>query len=404
MLAVGLSACAAPLEGDELAPGDPAVRSSAIIYDRDDRLEVYEHPDSQLRALAQSSLVALVPRRHFARTTSGNFAIFTRPLEQAFRVCSDARFALQPTAADCSGTLIDDDLVLTAGHCFASDDACERFAFMFDYFYASEDKLEPVGWGDVYGCRRIVDRQVSATGTTPRIDYAVVQLDRPAVGRAPAPLRTTPLAVNEALSTMGCVSGLPAKIDSGARVLSTRAPSTDFFLLDSDTFQGSSGSGVFDQDAQLIGVLVRGGEDYEDRPDAACRVPKVVNTLSDAGLLNPSIGEEATYVGRILEGVCATGWPSARLCGKPARCGDGFCSAGETRALCAQDCTCSSDTCARATVDTMAQSAIEKSPAADDGCAVLARGERPGNRLLPAMLLALGSLLTRRRATRRSRA
>ena len=143
-----------------------SVATQAIIYGQDDRVEIYESPDVRLRALASSSFVALIPRSHFARTASGDFAIFTRPLKDAFQVCADARFANQPTAADCSGVLIDDDLVLTAGHCFTSDDACERFAFMFDYFFSGPGDLEPMGWGDVYGCRRIVSRQVTTDATS----------------------------------------------------------------------------------------------------------------------------------------------------------------------------------------------------------------------------------------------
>ncbi|HEY6882175.1 MAG TPA: serine protease [Polyangiales bacterium] len=313
----------------------------AIIYGNDDRRDVYEHPDPILRGLARSSVVALIPRSRLSRSADGEITIFTQPLEDAFHVCADERFAAQPTAAECSGVLIDDDLVLTAGHCFPSDTACARYAFLFDYFLRAAADPEPLSLGDIYACRRIVKRVVSSEASlVPRIDYAIVQLDRPAVGRTAVSPRTSALLPGEPLATIGCASGLPAKIDSGAHALATRDDVLDYFVLDSDTFQGSSGSGVFDVNGSLLGVLVRGGEDYVDRSNAMCKVPKVVSWPLDAGPPR-SVGEEATYVARAIEGLCSElHWPSEHLCGVSARCGDGICNDHETQVNCPADCAC----------------------------------------------------------------
>ncbi len=422
-LFAGLLGCAASADPSSEPLGESA---QAIIYGQDDRQEVYEHPDPILRGLAHSSAVALIPRSRFGQRNDGDFAIFAPRLSQAFQVCSDQRFVSQPTAADCSGVLIDDDLVLTAGHCFATDDACDRFAFVFDYYYKAADTLEGLSWGDIYGCRRVVDRSLSNGGDT-RVDYAVVQLDRVPLGRTPVPVRATPLTLNEPLATIGCVSGLPLKIDSGGQVLGLRSTTLDFFLLDSDTFAGSSGSGVFDRNAQLVGVLVRGGQDYVPRPDAGCMVPNVVQldqvaAESDAGGLDrgqendedageaeddagvaqatavrvPSGGvEEATYVARAIDGICGRGWPSPRLCGATPRCGDGYCTAGETRTSCASDCGCTGSDCASGPADLAAAAGapVSKSKATDGGCAAHPGG--PGTAW--SALLLVGALSPRRR-------
>jgi Trypsin-like peptidase domain len=310
-----------------------------IIYGSDDRLDVYEHPNSVLRQIAASAVVGLVPRAGLSK--EGDLAIVDRSLEDSFNVCSDERFVSQPTAAECSGTLIDDDLVLTAGHCISNNEECWNNVFMFDYFLRAESTLEPLSWGDIYGCRRIVKRVVSPDASVvPRIDYAIVQLDRRAIGRTPVDLRTTPLAIGEPLATISCASGLPLKIDSGARVLATRNDVSDYFLLDSDTFQSSSGAGVFDANGALAGVLVRGGEDYIHRADAMCQVPNIVNLPPDAAIPR-SLGEEATYVERALDGLCSeVRWPSHRLCDLAPSCGDGICNAQETQLNCETDCAC----------------------------------------------------------------
>jgi V8-like Glu-specific endopeptidase len=429
-----VSACAAS-ETDERHELD--VSEQAIIYGEDNRLDVYAHPNATLRALTQSSVVALIPRNHFLRTTSGDSAIFTLPLKDAFEVCADERFANQPTAADCSGVLIDDDLVLTAGHCFHSDNSCDQYSFTFDYFFQAEGRLASMGWGDIYGCRKIVHRTVSALGVRPRIDYAVIQLDRPAVGRTPVTLRATPLVQGEPLATIGSVSGLPAKIDTGSQVLDTRVASGDYFLLDSDTFSGSSGSGVFDAQANLVGVLVRGGADYEKRADGLCQIPKVVSSpvdgsaapLADAGLVLPpdgitvppvgpaapvpddasvrsAAGEEATYVARAIEGLCTQGYPSARLCGGAARCGDGFCTQAESRATCPADCACGSAACGQVADVTAASvgPVIVKArpPRSADGCIASASPAGSSAALTGAWAAIVGLLWrSRRRRTLR---
>lgn len=450
-----LSGCGA---GDQAgAPDDAPLgeRSEAIIYDRDDRLDVYEHPSVLLRGIAKSSVVALIPRRHFRRNDAGESTITTWPLEDAFKVCSEERFSDQPTAAECSGVLIDDDLVLTAGHCFPGATSCEQYAYVFDYFFRSPVALEPMNWGDVYGCRRIVHKFLSSPQDSPRIDFAVVQLERRATGRTPVSIRTTPLVEREPLATIGCVSGLPAKIDSGGRVLSSRAPNNDYFLLDSDTFSGSSGSGVFDAAGQLVGILVRGGADYEASADGGCRVPKVITLgfdggaslppadagtalpsddagsllglddgsvlpleTQDAGELPPppepldaavaqrttSGGEEATYVARAIESMCAQGVPSQRLCGLAPRCGDGFCSADETLSSCAADCECTLASCGTTVGQSSATAGelVEKSRghAPEQGCAMRAdrAGARAGSWLV--LLGSLGVLALRRRNRR----
>lgn len=391
------SCLAAPDDSDDAV----AVAHDAIIYGVDDRHEVFDHPAAPLRRLASASVVGLIPRNRFSQTERGDFAIFTRPLEQAFKVCSDQRFAAQPTAADCSGVLIDDDLVLTAGHCFATDEACERFSFVFDYYYASQDALESMGWGDVYGCRRVVSRNLSTQRESPRIDYAVVQLDRVPVGRMPVALRTEPLAVDEPLATIGCASGMPLKIESGSRTLNPRSATMDYFLLDSDTFAGSSGSGVFDAKAQLVGVLVRGGTDYELRPGAECVVPKVVRLSPDASFATSNVGEEATYVKRAVDGLCASGWPSARLCAKQPSCGDGYCTADETRKLCPADCYCAGSACDRVLLQKSGESGAEvenKSRAEASGCSAHAGARTPGAWLLGVLAM----LALRRRKARAS--
>jgi uncharacterized protein (TIGR03382 family) len=337
---MGLAGCAAAGEPADALGG----QASPIIYGTDDRLDVYEVEDEALRALAQWSVVALVPEKRLVRPATGGVSMAAPQLSemkfatrdnQVLPLCAGERFLAQPTAADCTGVLIDDDLVLTAGHCIDNDAQCTDFAFVFDYFERAPGEMEQVNSSDLYSCRELLVRSVSAAGGGGQVDFAVVRLDRPALSRKPVKLRISALKKDEPLFSVGYPSGLPAKVDQGARVIDPRGAMGDYFLLNSDTFAGSSGSGIFDANRQLVGVLVRGGFDFVLSAESSeCLVSSVV---PDEGS-EPHDWEEATYAKQVVDAVCDMGYPSQRLCGTKARCGDDFCSDDEDGESCAADC------------------------------------------------------------------
>jgi hypothetical protein len=339
-VALGATACA--------EQGEPLTlewRDDPIVYGSDDRKDVYQVDDEALRDLARWSLVALVPHNRMARPQTGGVTLvapllsemkFATESKQLLPLCASEPFRSQPAAADCTGVLIDDDLVLTAGHCFEDDQGCEDFAYVFDYFAPSENTLETLSSSDVYSCRKLLARKVSDSGSLRQVDFALVRLDRPALGRRAVNIRTSPLKLNEPLTAIGFPSGLPAKIDQGARVIDARTAMHDYFLLNSDTFAGSSGSGIFDADNALLGVLVRGGYDFVVSPDnPSCVVSSVVS--DEPGAMHD--WEEATYATQALDSLCGAGYPSERLCGTKGSCGDHYCSLREDADTCAQDCS-----------------------------------------------------------------
>lgn len=297
-----------------------------VVYGDDDRLDWYDHPSEQWREITKTSIVALVRPERLDRSDPDAVTLITETLGVDEELCAGERFFDQPVLASCSGTLIDVDLVLTAGHCVDSIRECEERLFVFDYYAESDGVLATLTDEAIYECRQLV---VTADGDA---DYGVVQLDRPVDSlRVPVMLRDgdSALAIGAPLTVIGFPDGIPAKIDDGGVVLDDRASTLDYFQASLDTFGGNSGSGVFDATGELVGILVRGETDYVD--DGGCNV---VNVLSEEG--GARGGEDATYVARAIEALCGAGWGS-ELCGETG----GWCRPCADDTQCPVGWTCS---------------------------------------------------------------
>ncbi|HEX8824765.1 MAG TPA: FG-GAP-like repeat-containing protein [Archangium sp.] len=276
-----------------------------VVYGTDNRQDVYAHPDATLRARAQQSTVAVMMLTALDTTDPNNVTFNAPTLGRRFSLCPTERFREDPTAAFCSGTLIDDDVVLTAGHCISSSADCADMRFVFNYYQTAAGTLQPVTTADVFTCTSIVSRKQGS------VDYSLVRLDRPATPRfTPAPVKTgnTALASGQNVAVIGCGSGIPYKVDSGGSVRDPRAGTLDYFVATTDTFGGNSGSGVYETSGYTVaGILVRGDTDYVNT--GTCNV---VNTCPETGCR----GEDITYVYSAIGGFCrSTNNASARLCG-----------------------------------------------------------------------------------------
>ena len=324
--AAALSACAETPTSDP----NPAEREQRVVYGEDDRLDYYQLADEDLAQLVRESIVALVPPDDIIADDPSDVRFVGDPLGPSLELCEDELFFDQPRIASCSGTLIDDDLVLTAGHCMSSQSRCDNRRVVFNLHYEAEGQLAQVTTDDIYACEQIV-----AYTDDGDIDYAIFQLDRPvAEPYRPAPVfqRFDPMEEGTPLTMIGFPSGLPAKTDSGGQVIDNRADTLDYFEATVDAFGGNSGSGVFNDAREVVGILVRGEQDYADDDEAGCTR---VNVLPE----DNEDTEDVTYVGRAIEDLCSQGWPSERLCQTEER---GLCFRCEVDEDCRGDWTCRS--------------------------------------------------------------
>ncbi|MFT6395656.1 MAG: V8-like Glu-specific endopeptidase [Bradymonadia bacterium] len=302
-----------------------------VVYGDDSRLDYYESSDEALQRLTRESIAAMVSADAIVYQGDGTVLMRSNTLGQSRGLCDDEAFYDHPTAASCSGTLIDDDLILTAGHCVQS--GCSSNRWVFNYYYETEGNLAQRLEEDVYECDEVV--ALSVPGRQGGADYGIVRLDRPVTNNhvpAAFSLEQWPVADGDSLHMIGFGSGIPAKLDSGGVVLGeNRGADQNDFRGSVDAFGGNSGSGVFDADLNVVGILVAGEQDYEYSSGCA-RVALLPESGGGMG------GEQITYAILAVADLCSDGYPSERLCGIESECGDGICSLGEDFQTCPADC------------------------------------------------------------------
>lgn len=281
---------------------------ASVVYGPDGRRELYETDDPELRALAASTAVAFMESSDLVEA-DGKVELGVPSLGEAQGLCPAEPFAVQPSVALCSGLLVGPDLVLTAGHC-ARDWPCDEVRLVTGFFYTEEGSPSGPTTDDVYRCREVVLSEHSAPTETPRLDYGFVRLDRAVTGYVDREIAvragSSPLNEGEPVVLFGFPSGIPLKIDTSGVVTDPREESLDYFVSNSDSFEGNSGSPVFDGAGSLIGIQNRGATDYV--PTAAgCNVESHLSAALGAGR------EKSTYAFRAVAGLCAK-VPEERFC------------------------------------------------------------------------------------------
>ena len=261
-----------------------AAAGAKSIYGDDNRLDYFEASPA-MRQLADS-VVSLWPSKQ-VRMENGQAQLATIGFGEALNLCPGEKFREQPIGAFCSGTLVGEDIIMTAGHCITDEASCAdaRFVFGYNVDRSGGQARTSVPAKDVYTCKRIIkrdlDKQASGIiGTGFAIlnallnragpDFALVQLDRKVEGRKPLQVnRDKDLKDGDRIFVIGHPVGLPVKVAGDASVRTTKPKS--FFMTDLDTFGGNSGSAVFNARTNKIeGILVRGGTDFLDSP-AGCK-------------------------------------------------------------------------------------------------------------------------------------
>lgn len=248
------------------------------IYGEDDRKDWFEITDNKLKELSLSTAVMIRKKQVYSLGSNYKFRKTSYINEKSERVylphtlglsnkmCSDEKFIDQLAEGDCTGFLIGDDKLVTAGHCISDINDCKASLWIFDYKMDSKDTdLQSGSWNNAFTCKSIIKSKQSKSWLglgkhNHNVDYSIIQLSR-STGREPFKLSKSNPRIGMDLTLVGYPSGLPLKIASGAKI---KSMNNKVFNADVDAFGGNSGSPVLDsQTLEVVGILTAGGADYK---------------------------------------------------------------------------------------------------------------------------------------------
>lgn len=247
-------------------------------------------------------------------------------------LCEKEKFRDLPAFGSCTGFLVGDDLLLTAGHCIKGPLACQKKKWVFDYRQEqtvildyefekstlfsqgkSKTKKESAPKNNRYyklqfptssivGCQEIIRRVDDSEN---KVDFALIRLDRKMTGREPLKYRLKgSISDNDRVMVVGHPWGMPLTL---APVGTIRGNNKEnyFFTTNTDTFAGNSGSPVFNAETlEVEGVLVRGESDVRNLrhgEGAGTFFCKELKTCQE----NECDGEDATRISAIPDLVLA---------------------------------------------------------------------------------------------------
>lgn len=217
-------------------------------------------------------------------------------------LCRDERFSDQTSLGFCTGFLISDRLLLTAGHCGLPTGSssnpqhplCTDIAWILDYNMFSDAQNNPsrISKEMVFGCKRLVRAETMEKDSQGNsgADFAILELDRPVPKSIrPFTLSKSTAAVGASVFALGHPSGMPLKHSGISRVMGTKAKS--YFEVNLDTQSGNSGGPVLNSKNEVVGILVSGHSvDYVEDFNMKCQRPNRCNSSGNACTEGPPKG------------------------------------------------------------------------------------------------------------------
>lgn len=253
--------------------------SPAAVFGVDDRELI--HQSSPAFELSRSTAVAILTSL-YSDLDEQRMSIDVDRLDSL--LCpSEKLYGQTSLAYACSGFLVAPNLIATAGHCMVNTGVsinetelyCEAYSWLFDYTIQLD--VDSVDRSNLYHCKQIV--YAINEDVYPYRDFALIELDRPVVGRPPLRISDESPLVGESLSMIGHPFGAPATLSKNAQVFVNNTDRQSF-ITSLDAFSGNSGSAVFNSQNEVVGILIAGTPSPETVKSGSC---EIVNTCDDTG-------------------------------------------------------------------------------------------------------------------------
>lgn len=212
-----------------------------VIYGEDSVQNVpKDNPNTQ-------ASVALIQVKDMAEALSKTGSV---SVDQLYGTEGQLSWGRESHIAFCSGVVVADNMLLTAGHCLEGR-SCEDILVSQDY--TTSDSV-----GSALACEEIIQMKNSLELG---LDYALIRV----VGQfKPAKTRFSKQVVQDGdeLYAIGYPLGSPRKLAQGKVRRTMEVPS--LILTTLDVFEGNSGSPVYDSKThELVGILSSGEPDFD---------------------------------------------------------------------------------------------------------------------------------------------
>ncbi len=243
------------------------------IYGQDNRRFVDQFSSPKIKNLSESVALIIskdsIIKNLFFSSVSAKLLSDT----DGINLCIDEKYSNHHTLNSCTGFLIGENLLASAGHCFMNSSDCENKLIAFNVRVKNETSS---GYSvlnkNIYECSEIVTSVFDSSGIQ---DYSVIRLNKKVTGIMPLKLRNVgSLQETDKVFMIGHPMGLPLVATRAARISDLTMPHS--FKASLDSFEGNSGSPVFNSETMEVeGILVRGEEDFLlDQTDKCYRYAK----------------------------------------------------------------------------------------------------------------------------------
>ncbi len=253
-----------------------------VIYGPDNRQEINSYSNQEIKSF-QNAVALRVDTQNVLSAGNGQFTLKQHSLDEGYRnsnrpLCEGVRFKEQVVSGSCTGFLISQDLLVTAGHCAIEQVDCQNRSWIFGVNLEKANK-NLFSENEIYFCKEIISQRYLNS----RFDFAIIQLDRKVEGVTPLVFsRNESLSAGDPLFMIGHPLGLPMKIVDDGNIMQNGPGGITTSL---DAFGGNSGSPIFSLKTKKVnGILVRGEADFNYNPTRGCfEEVRCTDTSSCAG-------------------------------------------------------------------------------------------------------------------------
>lgn len=261
-------------------------KSFALIIGNDDRIDINELSHPTISKIS-TSVVSFVRKKHLKKNRD-SYEMDATNLHKRLNFCEDERFSNEPLFANCSGAIIGDDLILTAGHCINTQNK-DEFYVVLDYIKDPLGNIPSAFSKDqVFEVKDFLYHEFSLTDKVN--DLAVLRVKRDLNRIALEMNLNHEYSHGTPIYMLGHPLGVSQKY-TGPNIIRSLNRETLSFRTELDSFSVNSGSPIFDHYShEIIGVLSRGtGSNFEKRGRDCYQwsLGEAGRDFSDVNLLTP---------------------------------------------------------------------------------------------------------------------